>query len=39
MSAYVISEVELRDVAGFEAYLTIAAQRWRTWSVGRRKRG
>jgi uncharacterized protein (DUF1330 family) len=26
MSAYVISEVEMRDVAGFEAYRTIAAK-------------
>ena len=26
MSAYVISEVEVRDVAGFEAYRTIAAK-------------
>ena len=26
MSAYVISEVEMRDAAGFEAYRTIAAK-------------
>jgi uncharacterized protein (DUF1330 family) len=26
MSAYAISEVEMRDAAGFEAYRTIAAQ-------------
>ena len=26
MSAYVISEVEVRDAAGFEAYRTIAAK-------------
>jgi uncharacterized protein (DUF1330 family) len=26
MSAYVISEVEMRDVAGFEAYRAIAAK-------------
>ena len=26
MSAYVISEVEMRDAAGFDAYRTIAAQ-------------
>jgi uncharacterized protein (DUF1330 family) len=26
MSAYVISEVEMRDAAGFEAYRTIAAE-------------
>jgi hypothetical protein len=32
MSAYVISEVEVRDAAGFEAY------RWRPLSGARRRR-
>jgi hypothetical protein len=43
MSAYVISEVEMRDAAGFEAYRTIAAKRLRnmvaaTWSATQLKK-
>ena len=33
MSAYVISEVDVRDATGFEAYRTIAAQAIATRTV------